>query len=170
MPPFFVAIIPSALFPRPVQMDVHFCPAAITPGISVTVYSLGAGAAAAACPAPPARAPPPPAPPPPRWAGSFLQLLALNSAYLASWGAWTPGPCCGAAAGAAGGGAGVWPNMTIALRQPSTTSNTPFDFINTLRFPSPFGPTIRQLNASIKLLYRRPSQKYKRCGGWADAG
>ena len=39
IPPSGVARMPSALFPVPVQMDFHFCPAAITPGISFTVYS-----------------------------------------------------------------------------------------------------------------------------------
>src|SRR5262245_34049836 len=108
MPPSLVATMPSALLPVPFQMDFHFCPAAITPGISITAYSLGAGGPAAALLPPPRPAPPPapaaapcpPAPPPPRpprAAGGVLHLPATNSAYLASDGAWTPGPCCGAA-------------------------------------------------------------------------
>src|SRR5690349_12806156 len=96
MPPPLVAMMPSALLPVPVQMDFHLCPAAMTPGISLTMYSLGIGGPAAALaprPAPPPspRAAPPapaaPAPgappaaapraaPPPRGAGGFLQFLA----------------------------------------------------------------------------------------------
>src|ERR1700678_3339287 len=45
-PPSLVAMIPSALLPSTSQISFHFCPAATTPGISVTVYSLGPGAAA----------------------------------------------------------------------------------------------------------------------------
>src|SRR5262245_43146950 len=95
MPPSEVATMPSALFPVPIQIDFHFCPAAMTPGIAVTVISLAAGGPAAA---PPLPAPPPPrAGPPPRPAGGFLQLFATKSAYPASAGACTPGPRCGAA-------------------------------------------------------------------------
>src|SRR5207237_357206 len=100
MPPSLVAMMPSALLPVPVQMDFHFCPAAITPGISFTAYSLGtggtAGLFAGAGAAPPAARPPPP--PPPRGAGGTLHLVFIKSAYLASAAACTPGPCCGAGA------------------------------------------------------------------------
>src|SRR5262245_44114730 len=103
MPPSLVAMMPSPLLPVPVQMDFHFCPAAMTPGISVTVYSRGIGgpALALAPPAPPrpapAPAPAPPAPPRPRAAGGVLQFFAMYSAYRESDGACTPCPCCGAA-------------------------------------------------------------------------
>src|SRR5262245_11461025 len=82
MPPSLVARMPSALFPVPVQMDFHCWPAAMTPGISVTMYSLFAGGpcAAALPPAPPRGAPPRPA-------GGVLHLDATNSAYRASAGA-----------------------------------------------------------------------------------
>src|SRR5580765_3983367 len=54
--PFLSARIPSALLPLTSHTFVHFCPAAITPGIAVTAYSAGgggkvAGAAGAAAPA-----------------------------------------------------------------------------------------------------------------------
>src|SRR5438552_3103750 len=94
MPPSFEAIMPSALLPVPVQMDFHFCPAAMTPGISFTAYSRGIGGPAAAlfaaAPPPPRAAAPaaPPAPgaaaparppPPPRGAGGILHLLMTHS-------------------------------------------------------------------------------------------
>src|SRR5258706_276044 len=81
MPPSEVPTGPSALLPVPVQTVFHICPAAITPGISVTLYSLCTGGPAAAPrppPPPPAAAAPPAAaprpPPPPRGAGGILQL------------------------------------------------------------------------------------------------
>src|SRR5262245_44027494 len=62
MPPSLVAIMPSALLPVPVQTDFHRCPAAITPGIAVTVYSRCSGGPAAALAAAPRPASPRPAP------------------------------------------------------------------------------------------------------------
>src|SRR5215470_14399969 len=129
IPPSFVAMMPSALFPVPVQTDFHCCPAAITPGIKSTLYSLFSGGPAAALfgprASPPrpaagaAAAPAPRPPPPPRWGGGTLHF-AIASAYLASCGAWTPGPCCGA---------GAWPNTTMAPRQPAAVRKILFEFI-----------------------------------------
>src|SRR5215468_1725939 len=88
MPPSLVATIPSALLPVPVQMDFHFLPAAMTPGISVTAYSLCSGGpavafAGAAPPRPPAPAPPcaaaPRAGPPPRGGGGTLHCFMIQS-------------------------------------------------------------------------------------------
>src|SRR3990172_603766 len=59
-PPSLVPTMPSATLPDADQIVFHRCPAAITPGISVTVYSLGpccAGGAAGAG-APPRACPP----------------------------------------------------------------------------------------------------------------
>src|SRR5215475_7141891 len=77
MPPSFVAIMPSALLPVPVQIDFHFCPPAITPGISLTSYALCSGGPAGALPAPRP-------PPPPRWGGGVLHFDVIKSGYFAS--------------------------------------------------------------------------------------
>src|SRR5262245_47211634 len=88
MPPSLVAMMPSALLPVPIQMDFHFLPAAMTPEISVTAYSLCSGgpAVAFAGAAPPRPAPPAPAPgaaprpaPPPRGGGGTLHCFIIQS-------------------------------------------------------------------------------------------
>src|SRR5215471_11889344 len=163
MPPSLVPMMPSALLPVPVQIDFHFCPAAITPGISVTMYSLCAGGPAAASPprAPPRAASGPR--PPPRGAGGFLHFMATHSAYLASCGAWTPGPCWSAAEAAGGAGAGVWPNTTIAIRQTSTVNRIPLDLINKLLLPAHYlaCKPARSLSILCGQVYTRVA------GGWA---
>src|SRR5687767_2569707 len=95
IPPSGVAIIPSALLPVPVQMDFHLCPAAMTPGIALTVYSrCSGGPAAAAAVLPPLAAPAAAAPaapcagaaprpaPPPRGGGGVLHFVITHSGYL----------------------------------------------------------------------------------------
>src|SRR2546428_11105468 len=111
MSPFLSARRPSALLPLTSHTLVHFCPAAMTPGIAVTVYSAGgggkvagaaAGAAAPPC-APPAR---PAAPgPPPRAGGGVLQV-AMS--------AWEPESCV--ACGLAPGGSAIWAHQTALAR------------------------------------------------------
>src|ERR1700691_91325 len=46
IPPSLVATMPSALLPSTCQISFHGCPAATTPGISVTVLGPGVSAAA----------------------------------------------------------------------------------------------------------------------------
>src|SRR5690242_18402814 len=81
-PPSFVAMMPSALLPSTCQTSFHCCPAAITPGISVTVYGRGplSGALAAPRRGPPARD-----------GGGVLQAFS-TSGSLSSAADCTPGP------------------------------------------------------------------------------
>ena len=74
-PPSSVPTMPSPLLPACCQTNVHFRPAAITPGISVTVYSLRpcGGGAPRAPPAAPARPRPP-------LAGGGVLHIAINAA------------------------------------------------------------------------------------------
>src|SRR4026209_278789 len=59
-PPLLVPTMPSPLLPASCQTNFQRCPPAITPGISLIVYSRGPGAGAG--PRPPARPGPPPHP------------------------------------------------------------------------------------------------------------
>src|SRR6185436_1657817 len=72
-PPSLVPTMPSPLLPACCQTNVHFCPAAITPGIPVTVYSrtpCGGGTP---------RAPPRAPPGPPPLAGGGVLHVAINA-------------------------------------------------------------------------------------------
>src|SRR5579863_10311255 len=127
MPPSLVAMIPSALLPSPCQTSFHRCPAAITPGISVTVYSRGLGGpppAAFAGAGPGPFGGPPLAPPPRAWGGT-LQVL-IKSAYPGSRVACTPGPDRPPAGC-------PWPNTTIEPATPNTAAKI-FDFITSSVF------------------------------------
>src|SRR6202453_2136489 len=111
IPPSLVATMPSALLPSTSQMSFHCCPAATTPGISVTV--LGPGASAAALGG--RRGNPPPA-------GGTLQVLSTSGSLL-SRAACTPCPVVSP------GGFGIWPKATMAPSPPNRTTSSVFDFI-----------------------------------------
>src|SRR6202453_404650 len=119
IPPSLVAMMPSALLPSTSQISFHFCPAAITPGISVIVYSLGPGAAAAGAG---------PRLGPPFLAGGGTLQVFSTSGSLESLGACTPGPVFNPA------GDGIWPQAAIA---PNITASIAVDFIQSSRFRVP---------------------------------
>src|SRR5271165_3321246 len=138
MPPSFVAMIPSALLPSTSQISFHFCPAATTPGISVTVYSLGLGSAAAPGRGPGGR---------PVGAGGGTLHVFNTSGSFESRGACTPGPVVFPAGG------GGWHNPIIAPRPPNTTANIPIDFIQP-PFSASQNIKIRRLRPNLALKIR----------------
>src|SRR5687767_13635985 len=108
--------MPSALLPLLCHTLVHFCPAAMTPGIAVTADS-GAAWAAGAAPRPP------PAGPPPRAAGAGGGVLqvSITDLYRGSAAACRLGPAAGACAvtSAAPNSAANAPESTWVLMCPS---------------------------------------------------
>ena len=117
-----VAMMPSALLPSTCQISFHCCPAATTPGISVTVYSLGpagAGAARALVRRPAA-------------SGRRRSLARLQHLrFSCVLGACTPGPDrCPA-------GGGIWHKAVAAPSTPSTIVSIPVDFIKPSWFRVP---------------------------------
>src|SRR5579862_8995890 len=113
IPPSLVATMPSALLPSTCQTSFHCCPAAITPGISVT--SLGPGSAAAGAGTRRGK-------PAPLGGGGTLHVFN-TSASFASLGACTPGPVFNGAA------EGFCPSATIAPSIAHATAQTPNDFM-----------------------------------------
>src|SRR5215471_7480315 len=75
-PPSLVAIMPSALLPSTCQTSFHCAPAAMTPGMAVTVVSLGPAAAAAGA------GPPFPFAPLPLPGGGGVLHVLIRSGYF----------------------------------------------------------------------------------------
>src|SRR5215469_7114971 len=86
--------MPSALLPSTCQTSFHCAPAAMTPAMAVTAFSLGPAAAAAG------GGPPFPFPPLPLPGGGGVLQVLIRSGYFGSDGACTPGPLVKPAGGA----------------------------------------------------------------------
>src|ERR1700722_14886393 len=112
IPPSLVATMPSALLPSTCQISFHGCPAATTPGISVTVLGPGVSAAAAGGRRGKAGA-----------VGGTLQVFRTSGSLL-SRAACTPGP------DVFPGGIGIWAEAATPPSPANITASTALDFIS----------------------------------------